>query len=156
MLSRFASFIPFRTLKMAFYQLRAIGFTVERPDQPHIVTDAEIEEVQRVLAEAHFTNSWELSYRYRGEDLNMRRPLYLRDEYHWYQLHVRGFDPSDPPDTDGGSLRLHAHTELEPTEYPKKHLAEDEFYVTEGLLRLGQVLDGEIEYEYAGVDVDDL
>jgi len=130
-----------RYAKRLFGIVRHTLFTVGGTGT-QITTDATLDEVRRALGARHFTNSWELSYRYEGEDLNMRRPEYKDDEYEWYQLHVRGFERED------GGVDLTAHMELEPTAHPYKHIAEEQFSLNAGVHMLGSVLDDAgIEYE---------
>jgi len=78
--------------------------------------EADEDTVRDALGDAFFTNGWELSWHYKGEDMNMRRPLRLDDQYEWYQTHVRGYVDDD------GTVYLEAHEDLEPTEYPYWHL----------------------------------
>lgn len=85
-------------------------------DDRDLHVDATIDELRSVLGDVHFTNNWELSWHYRGTDLNMRRPVRNDDKYEWYQLHVRAW--SD----DSGGCRVLVHYDLEPTEYPYYHL----------------------------------
>jgi hypothetical protein len=79
------------------------------------IIDASKEDVRTALGDSYFTNGWELSFRYRGEDMNMRRPLRKDDVYQWYQIHVRAWE------TENG-LELSVHEDLEPTAYPYYHL----------------------------------
>lgn len=119
-------FLPWPALKRAFYQIRGSLFSKPRPDRQHLVTEASIEEVRRELASVYsfggdgkgfgFTNVWEFSFEKHGEDLNMRLPLYIPDEFEYYQLHIRGYEQPD------GTTELDMHIELEPSEHPKGHL----------------------------------
>lgn len=130
-----------RAIKRAFDVIRRDYFTVSGvPPQFRLHVGAD--ELRRVLGQEHFTNSWELSYRYEGEDLNMRLPVYQDDEYNWYQLHVRGFIQDD------GTVDVHVHLELEPTEYPYKHINDINFSPEDGATMLADLLDAnDIEYE---------
>lgn len=134
--------LPWGTLKVLVGQLRRRFFTVGRPENhPHLVADATVEEIVYELATVFsaatrprgnpaafgFTNSWEISYHKKGEDLNMRIPVYVGDAFRWYQLHVRGYENPD------GTTDLHVHLELEPTEHPGGHLRGRKYSVEEGL-----------------------
>lgn len=74
----------------------------------------------------------------------MRRPEYVDDEYNWYQLHVRAFERDD------GTVGIHAHLELEPTEHPHEHIMETNFDAQKGADMLAEVLD-EAGVEYRKV-----
>lgn len=127
--------LPWSELKRLFYQFRQRFFSKPRPERVHLETDADLDTVREELGSLFplisqaseemgfvggfgFTNGWEISYRYYGEDLNMRIPVRLDDDYRWYQLHIRGFE--------GAGIELEnwldVHLELEPSEYPEGHL----------------------------------
>lgn len=137
--------IPWPVVRWAFRAARKLFATVEVPEQDHLVTSASIDDLREALGRAHFTNGWELSYHYRGEDLNMRRPEYVDDDpagRPWYQLHVRGFEHANR------EVSLFPHLEYEPTEYPELHLHEVNFNVDEALSMLADVLDeAGVDYE---------
>ena len=124
-----------RIVRRLFDSVRKQYFTVSGAPR-QLKLKCTVGELREVLGERHFTNAWELSYQYEGEDLNMRRPLYKHDEYNWYQLHVRGFE------TEDGYVEVHAHIELEPTEHPYEHISETNFNTEDGKRRLQSVLDG--------------
>lgn len=105
--------------------------------------DESTDSIRKILGRNYFTNSWELSYSYYGEDLNMRRPEYNESDLErpWYQTHVRGFEQED------GSLKLLAHYEYEPTEYPEEHLHNENLSVKAGIYELKRILDSSnVEY----------
>jgi len=130
-----------RYIRRTFNAIRLSLFSKDpRPSQ--VSVDASIEEVRAALGRRHFTNAWELSYHYNGEDLNMRRPEYVDDDYNWYQLHIRGFERDD------GGVDLHAHFELEPTAHPYGHIEGTNFNISRGAEMLVDILDEEgFEYE---------
>lgn len=107
-----------RKVKRLFGNLRVSLFTKEydksRADVK-ISGDASIRDIEVALGNENFTNAWELSWHYKGEKLNMRRPKRYDDEYEWYQTHVRAFLVDDV-------IHLEVHEDLEPTEYPYYHL----------------------------------
>lgn len=106
-----------RLIRRALDRLRQSVWSVPKPAQPDLVVDAPLADVRVALGKASFTNAWEMSYAYEGEDLNMRRPVYVADHGRpWQQDHVRGWDQGD------GTTALDVHRELEPTEYPAAHL----------------------------------
>lgn len=107
----------FRDFKSAFDWFRVAVFTKKVKERDIAVhADASLDDLRGVFGDAYFTNAWELSYNYKGEDLNMRRPLRKDDKYEWYQTHVRGFEQED------GTVKLEIHEDLEPTEHPYYHL----------------------------------
>lgn len=134
--------IPWPLVRKAHRLLYRLRPSVDVPDQDHLVTNASLDTIRVALGKRHWTNSWELSYAYVGEDLNMRRPEYDEtDGRPWKQTHVRGFD-------HGTHAELHAHFEYEPTEYPEAHLHAESLDVHEGLDRLASALeDAGIAYD---------
>lgn len=137
-------FLPWTRLKRAYYSIRSRWFSKPRPRRDHFHTEADVDTVRRELASVFpldpealewasrewglgFTNGWEFSFHKRGEDLNMRMPLYIPDEYEYYQLHVRGYEQPD------GSTELDMHLELEPSEHPEGHLNGVNYQVQRGL-----------------------
>lgn len=107
----------YRRLKRTYDKLRVLLFT-KQVDERDIVVEAHVslDELRDLLGDAYFTNGWELSYNYKDEDMNMRRPLRKDDTYEWYQTHVRGWRQDDGP------TKLEIHEDLEPTEHPYYHL----------------------------------
>lgn len=105
----------FRRTKTWFDVIRLLFFTKD-VDVRDVRVHASVDEVRAALGDEYFTNSWELSYNYEGEDLNMRRPLRKDDEYEWYQTHVRAWEQDD------GTVLLECHEDAEPTEHPYYHL----------------------------------
>jgi len=132
-----------RSVRRLFNTIRVSLFTSNAGSgRAQIEVDASLDEVREALGKRYFTNAWELSYHYEGEDLNMRRPEYVDDEYNWYQLHIRGFEQDD------GTVLLYAHLELEPTEYPYEHLNGTNFSDSKGYEMMTPLLDDAgIEYE---------
>lgn len=128
-----------RFARRLFQRSREFFFT-KQPSDTQLLVDADIDKLRRSLGRSHFTNSWELSYNYEGEDMNMRRPEYVEDGYGWYQLHLRGYDRP-------GGVAVSVHFELEPTAYPGKHLDLVNVSIEEGVERLTPILD-ELGYEY--------
>lgn len=106
-----------RSIKRGIMRIRAMvaskEYNTNRADIR--LPDATVSDIRVALGNAHFTNAWELSWHYKGEKLNMRRPLRKDDEYEWYQTHVRAFKWD-------GDIYLEVHEDLEPTEYPYYHL----------------------------------
>lgn len=132
--------VPWDIIKHYFRVLRGFLFTKNVPE-PDIFVNCTIDEIRIVLGKHYFTNGWELSYSYRGEDLNMRRPDYVDDEYRWYQNHVRGW-------LTCGGVELSIHHELEPTEYPEEHLNNINYSKNKAIKQILNILDEEdIEYK---------
>lgn len=128
--------IPWPLLRRAYRLLRRRFFTVPVPDTTIVHAGPPVETLRVIFGKAHFTNGWELSYAYHGEDLNMRRPEYDEtDARPWKQTHVRGFTQPD------GSTVLIAHYEYEPTAYPDAHLHEENFEIARGVDAVRNVLD---------------
>lgn len=131
--------------RYTFSRLRAMFFTVPKPDGPFFVVESTEEELKAVLGAAYFAPNWEFSYKYRGEDLNLARiewhidddvpPTGQRKGRVWWQTHVRGWEVGKY------TWQLTAHWELEPTENDKEHIDGLGFDVWEGMWNLGDVLD---------------
>lgn len=133
---------PWRKILELFWLVRSTFFTVNRPDGPYYRITPTDRPLEEILGERFFTNRWEFSYKYRGETLNMRRCFYKPDSFRWYQFHIRGWK------FDNGMCDLQAHTELEPSSYPKKHLNGVRLDREEGMRKLRELLEDEgIEYE---------
>jgi hypothetical protein len=129
-----------RAVRRFVSYIRTQYFNIDTEDR-HLKVDADVDHVRKTLGKAYFTNSWELSYHYEGEILNMRRPVYIVDDYGWYQVHVRGF-------MDDDDFYLHAHLELEPTEYPDQHIEEVNYNESAGVDVIASILDDAgISYE---------
>lgn len=139
-------FIPWPLLRWTLRNFRKFLFSRQPSKQKYLVVDEDIAKIRRILGQNHFANSWELSYHYYGEDVNLRRPEYDESsDRPWRQLHIRGFIMSN------GELKLLGHTELEPTEYPEGHLHNEDLSVRDGIFKLKKILDSEeIEYEEIG------
>lgn len=103
-----------RGAKRLFGRARQTLFSREA-SAPDMRVDCSLDELRRVLGDRYFTNAWELSWHYRGEDLNMRRPKRYDDDYEWYQTHVRAYERD-------GTVLVEMHEDLEPTAYPYYHL----------------------------------
>lgn len=122
-----------RTIRRVFNGIRNRYFTVN-VERRQFVVDTDIETLRHELGRRHFTNAWELSYQYKGEDMNMRRPEYVDDKYGWYQLHIRGFKT-------GSGVELITHLELEPTAHPYDHIAETNYSEDRGAEMTAEILD---------------
>ena len=144
-MSRDVASWPWRKVLKLFWLVRSIFFTVDRPEGLYYSVAKGDRELEELLGRKHFTNNWEFSYKYRGEDLNMRRCFYRGDQYRWYQLHIRGWEQSD------GSYHLSAHTELEPSHRPRAHLTGIQYNGEEGMILLKQILEEE-SFNYKRVE----
>jgi hypothetical protein len=125
---------------------RAVGTSEEHSGKALVVAEP-IEDVRSALGSHYFAPNWEFSYYERGEDLNLARvefePQVVRDhEFIWWQTHVRGWKQ------DGGSVRLRAHYELEPTESDQDHINGIGVDIAHGTDEVAAVLDDEgLAYE---------
>lgn len=108
-----------KLLRRAYLKFRKMFFTRERPDGPFHVVDTTPEEVRKVLGTSCYGPNWVFSYNFKGEIINLARPIYNEKEpkgIKWWQVHVRGWT------SRGGLLYLRAHYEPEPTQHPSEHL----------------------------------
>lgn len=106
-----------KLIRRAFDRIRSTFFRIPGKEPQLYVQGATVDEVRHALGRRHWTNSWELSYHYEGEDGNLRRPIYLEDaDRPWQQDHARLFDRGE------AGVEIHAHREAEPTAYPYAHL----------------------------------
>jgi hypothetical protein len=131
--------VPWSTVRRTARWLRKIYFTHPRPDAPALVVPHAPATIRSTLGAAHFEPGWELSYRYHGETLNLRRPYYeeVRIDgaiYRWHQLHARGFEH------ESGGTALLAHTEVDPIENPQRHVSLDSVDTHRGTNELGVAL----------------
>lgn len=132
--------VPWDILKHYFRVIKGYLFTKPRPE-PDIYVYATIDELRVAFGKRHFTNGWELSYTYRGEDLNMRRPDYVDDSFRWYQTHIRGW-------LNGEGAELSVHHELEPSEYPEGHLKGKKYSKARAMNQTLEILEEEgIKYK---------
>jgi len=103
-------------IRRTFDHLRERFYTIDGKDPQIRVHDVTVDELREAFGRRFWTNGWELSYHYEGEDANMRRPIYLpKRECPWQQDHLRAFEIED-------GVELHVHREPEPTEHPAAHL----------------------------------
>lgn len=139
---------PLRNLRLSVWWLRKTFFTRERSAGPAYLVDLEKSEVVALFGKHFFEPSWELSYNYMGEVLNVRRVEYREEtEYEWWQVHIRGY-----PHADGG-IELEAHYETEPTEHPDAHVDLTGLEVEYGMDTVGRILESEgVEYEILDPD----
>ncbi|ELY91425.1 hypothetical protein [Natrialba taiwanensis] len=115
--------IPYRKLPWAakrelFRWIRKSYFTVDKPDHPSFVVDKSVDEIRKTLARQGFVPEWPLSYKYGGEDGNLRQYIYdSGQDLPNRQVHVRLFE------VEGGT-EIMAHSEPTPEHHPEEHLAE--------------------------------
>lgn len=147
--------LPEGPLKMARYALwwtRKTVFTKDKPDNPAFFVTMSEEEVVELLGGEYFEPSWELSYSYRNETLNLRRVQYVPDHplgYEWWQVHIRGYLHRAGEEFETDTFELAPHFELEPTEYPRPHVEHVGLEIERGAEALRDVLDAHgVEYEY--------
>lgn len=135
--------IPWRMLLRWYSIIRSVLFVYRRVETDCFVLNMGVKEAETLFGKRFFTKDWEFSYSYRGEDLNMRRPLYKEDEWKWYQLHIRGFL------TEGGEkIEIQGHTELEPFDHPRAHFNNVNLSRGEGFSMIKDILDDAgVEYE---------
>lgn len=107
--------LPWRAIERVLLALRRSFFTVKKPDTATI--NRPIGEVREALLENHFEDGWILSYRYHGEDANLRRPAGKQDGLN-RQTHVRLWDNGD------GTTGVVAHEEASPLQHPGAHIRE--------------------------------
>lgn len=111
--------VPWRLVRQAVLLIRRNLYTVDvdYSDLPHVEIAASPDTVSRVLRQKlHFEDGSLTSYRYRGEDLNLRRPEGLKYGARQRQLHVRGWR------SETGGTTLVAHQEYSPIQHPEMHL----------------------------------
>lgn len=117
--------------------------TKKRSDSHSVLVPPATEEAKEVLRKNEYEPGWWLSYSFRGEVVNRRRPVYHRSEYaKWWQAHIRGYETTDDDprlndpriadfnrDSDYRELRasseltdLTCHIEPGPKEHPDVHL----------------------------------
>jgi hypothetical protein len=143
--------LPFDTIRFLVRELRKRFFAGEPPTGRHFLVDAPIEEIVAALGRRSYAPNWAFSYYKRGEILNLARVTYEERTvdgrtYEWWQTHVRGWDHPD-------GIALHAHWELEPTEYANDHLDGVGFEFERGMTNLQEALDRSA-LAYSEIDLD--
>lgn len=119
--------LPWKFMRRSLYTIRRAVGGVRRPDEKHLVVESDIETLEDAFRKLHFREGWFLSYYYRGEDSNLCRAEYKEDEFEDYQLHIRLFERSD------GRVEIYSHVELDPMQYPRKHISEVNISTEEGV-----------------------
>lgn len=129
--------LPWPLVRWAIRNFRKHFFTIEQPEVRHLTVSVPVDEIRVLLGKSHFTPGWKFSYHYFSEDLNMRRPEYNEADLErpWYQTHVRGFE------LPNGDVKLIAHYEYCPLNYPEPHLHNENLSIGEGLYELKRILD---------------
>lgn len=134
--------VPWYAVRFGLRLARRAGATRPEPSAPGIVAKCSHVELLEVIGDRYFGGMDELSYNYRGEVLNNRRiELDIDNDYttpvpdlrtyrllpflkpeprpiDWWQTHVRTWDHAD-----AGWIRIRAHWEPDPVEYPHAHYA---------------------------------
>lgn len=101
--------VPWRYIKRAIAWIRRRYYTRPWPtDHPALLLGADAAGLEKRLRELEHAEGMQFSYRYEGEDLNLRIPWGVSDAYGPRELHIRGRE------IDGG-LEVIAH--LEPSRY---------------------------------------
>lgn len=122
--SLFAYMFDQLSLKWVRYILLTIRgnlFERETPkDMDLLIKNCSTDKLEEILGNDGFTNIEELSFYYKGEDLNIAKPVYVDNNYKWYQIHVRSWERN-------GNQYLSIHKELDPTMHPSKHLQGEEY-----------------------------
>lgn len=136
-------------LRLMLWWMRKTLFTRPRPHSDSVVISLSKTEAIRWLGGHHFEPGWALSYSFRDELLNLRRPKYVPDhpDLPWWQAHVRGY--SYPSEATTGRIELTCHIEPAPIEHPDDHLVPGADDYERGTELLVELLEwDEIEYEY--------
>lgn len=128
-----------RILRDVYRAGRKMLFTKDKPDGPFIVVDENISDLERKFGEHHFGPNWNLSYNFKGENLNLATVFWEYTPEHpgivWWQIHVRGWVLGD------GTIQLRGHFEAEPSEHPSEHLDGVGYDVERGMAAVREVLD---------------
>lgn len=109
--------LPWRAIERLLLAARRSFGTVRKPDTATI--QRPIDEVRAALVANHFEDGWILSYRYKGEDGNLRRPTGKKNGKN-RQTHVRLWDNGD------GTTGVKAHVEYSPLQHPGAHIREQD------------------------------
>ena len=130
-------------LTRVWWAIRKIVASKQRTGAHSVIVPHATDEVKDLLRTNDYEPGWWLSYSFRGEVINRRRPVYFPSDYAtWWQSHIRGYEvaPEDPrlsdpqiaafnPETDLPAVRaadnlteLTCHVEPEPKEHPDIHL----------------------------------
>lgn len=107
-------------LRWAWWWIRkTFAVKDETGPRPALIVPRSKWEIERQLGRHYFEPGWELSYYYKGEILNLRRPEFVDydgfERLQWWQTHLRGYV------LDDGSVALTPHFEPDPSEQPDAH-----------------------------------
>lgn len=108
--------LPWRLIRRVGFSLRKELASKDKPNRDHILVDMSVEDLRDFFREKHYREGWFLSYNYHGEDGNLCRAELEHDDYGDYQHHIRLFDAG------AGKTEVYAHYELDPIQFPRKHL----------------------------------
>lgn len=132
--------VPWRLLHDLALRSRHLHFTVDVPAVDGLVIERRLEDVREVLAIERWEDGRLPSYRYHGEDLNLRRPAGLfttqaGEGPYWMQDHARFFE------TAGGDVWVICHHEPSPLAHPYAHYHEIGFSWERGTEHVLEQLD---------------
>ena len=153
-------------LPRIWWAVRKIGASTERSGSHSVIVALSTDEVKELLWKNEYEPGWWLSYSFRGEVINRRRPIYHQSEHaEWWQAHIRGYRVGhgdrrfDDPRLAGYNRNLDVfaehdsseltdltcHIEPEPKEHPDIHLKYVKY--NDGTRRLLKLLEeNDVEY----------
>ena len=125
-----AKFALAGAIRPLWWSLRQTVASRERSGSHSAIVPLSTEEAEQLLARNDFEPGWWLSYSFRKEVINMRRPVYDSSPHaDWWQAHIRGYKVRDDDpriaDTDYDATAftdLTCHIEPEPKEHPDIHV----------------------------------
>lgn len=141
------------TLRRGIDVFRATFFSVSGAQrQLKLDESVTVEELREELGRRHFAPSWDLSYYYDGEDLNMVQFRYdenVSADRPWQQLHVRAFAEDD-------GVEVSVHDEMSAKTHPAGHYRAHALDIERGVGLFTAILDDAgIEYTDARVSYPD-
>jgi len=122
------SSLPLRSVKRLIYELRRVFFTIQTQHGQQAV-DGSLTEFKDYCAARGYEPEWPLSYRYDGEDANLRRYFYNPEgKYPHRQVHVRAFER-------GGQVTIYAQEEPSALHHPIAHLRSNDMDTVTGWVK---------------------
>lgn len=148
--------LPLRLIHDLIVRSRRLHWSVPAARVRGHVLERSIDEIEETFAEWRWEDGSIPSYRYEGEDLNLRRPAHRyrfsdSGEWFWMQDHARFFELAD------GRVFANCHHEASPIPHPSKHYHEVGFSWTRGFAHLEEFLEarrwGRERVHFDAVDV---
>lgn len=106
--------LPWGLIRRTVLTIRRMYFSHSKPDDVERINISKQQFVSMLVAD-YFEDNWYLSYHYKGEDANLRKPN-GKTKLGNRQRHIRVWA------VDSSTCEFEAHDEMSPLQHPKLHL----------------------------------